>query len=145
MGVIIGRGGKTRQQLEQKYDGVLINISKTHLVTIRGPEDNVNECRVEILKLISSAKVSQTLPVSDEQHNTLQKNDAIKRITQEAPAHISISDGKATIRGFFYDVRDAVSLLNEQLTRIQECHRAGSSSIFEGSLCNPRSITVCTY
>jgi rRNA processing protein Krr1/Pno1 len=118
VGVIIGKGGKNRKQLEEKYEGVSINISKTHRVSIHGPEDTVTECRVEILKMISSARVTQTLSVSEEQHKALQKNDAIKRITQQAPAHITIADGTANIRGLFYDVRDVVSLLNEQLTGV---------------------------
>lgn len=120
IGIIIGKGGSTRQQLEQKYDGVSISISKTHTVSIRGPEDKVAACRVEMLKLVSSARVTQTVPVTEEQAVTLEKNNAIKRTTRAVPVQINISDGTAKIRGFFYDVCDAVSLLKEQLTGVYE-------------------------
>lgn len=116
VGVIVGKGGKTRKELEEEYGGLSINISKSNRVSIRGPEEKVAECRVRILKMVSSARVTQSLDVSEEQRKTLEKNGAIKRIIQQAPAHISIADGKATIRGFFYDVRDALCLLCEQLT-----------------------------
>jgi rRNA processing protein Krr1/Pno1 len=116
VGVVIGKGGKTRKELEQKHGGVSINVSKTHRVTIRGLEDGVASCRVEILKMVASARVTQSLDVSEEQEATLKKKDALKRIMAQTPAHIAVSNGKATIRGVFYDVRDAVSLLNEQLT-----------------------------
>jgi polyribonucleotide nucleotidyltransferase len=120
IGVIIGKGGSTRQQLEQKYDGVLISISKTYNVSIRGPEDKVAACRVEMLKMVASARVTQTVPVTEEQAVILEKNNAIKRTTKAVPVQISISDGTAKVRGFFYDVCDAVSLLKEQLTGVYE-------------------------
>jgi polyribonucleotide nucleotidyltransferase len=120
IGVIIGKGGSTRQQLEQKYDGVSISISKAYNVSIRGPEDKVAACRVEMLKRVSSARVTQIVPVTEEQAVTLEKNNAIKRTIKAVPVQINISDGTAKIRGFFYDVCDAVSLLKEQLTGVYE-------------------------
>lgn len=116
VGTIIGKGGKTRKDLESKYNPVSIHISKTYKVSIRGPEDMVNQCRIEILKMVSSARVTQTIPVSSEQQIKLEKNDALKRITQQSHCQLSVADSQVTVRGFFYDVRDAVSLLNEQLT-----------------------------
>jgi polyribonucleotide nucleotidyltransferase len=120
VGVIVGKGGKTRQQLEEKYSGVAIHISKCHNVTIRGPENQVAACRVEVLKLIASARVTQTVPVSDVQQKTLEKNGMLRKITQTASVQIQISGGAAQIKGLFYDVCDAVSLLNEQLTGVYQ-------------------------
>ena len=123
VGTIIGKGGKTRKDLEAKYSPVSIHISKTYRVSIRGPTDKVNECRMEILKMISAARVTQIVSgITSEQKAKLEKNDALKRIQYETHAQLSIGsgddddEGKVTIRGFFHDVRDAVSLLNEQLT-----------------------------
>lgn len=116
VGAIIGKGGKTRTDLEAKYSPVSIHISKAFRVSIRGPEDKVNDCRVEILKMISSVRVNQVISVSDEEVSKLEKNGSVKRIMQETQAQISIADGKATIRGHYHDVRDAVSLFNEQIT-----------------------------
>jgi hypothetical protein len=58
--------------LEQKYSGVSISISKAHSVSILGPEDKVAECRAEVLKMISAARVSQDIPVSEEQEKKLE-------------------------------------------------------------------------
>jgi len=116
VGTIIGKGGKTRKDLEAKYSPVSIHISKSYKVSIRGPEDKVNECRIEILKMISSARVTQTVTVTPEQQTKLEKTEALKRIMQQSHCQLSILDGVVTVRGFFYDVRDAVSLLNEKLT-----------------------------
>lgn len=116
VGTIIGKGGKTRKDLEAKYSPVSIHVSKTYKVSVRGPQEKVNECRIEILKMIASARVTQTIPIDSEQEAKLEKNDALKRITQQSHCQLSVTDGTVSVRGFFYDVRDALSLLNEQLT-----------------------------
>jgi len=116
VGIIIGKGGKTRQQLEQKHDGVLINISKAHVVTIRGPDQAVADCRVEIGKMVASARVIQSIYISDKQKESLEKKNYIKIIGLQIPVTLSIVDDKVVVKGTFHDVRDAVSLLNEMLT-----------------------------
>ncbi len=141
VGIIIGKGGKTRKDLESKYSPVSIHISRTYKVSIRGPEDKVNECRIEILKMISSARVTQTVAVTQDQQTKLEKNDALKRITQQSHCQLSFADGNVTIRGFFYDVRDAISLLNEKLTGEYKSSVELSSSQFArvGSACRDAS------
>jgi len=116
VGKVIGKGGKTRQHLEQKYDGVTINISRSHVVTIRGPIQVVTDCRVEIAKMVASARVTQSISVSDEQKVALEKKDYSKKIMQQMPINLTSTDDKVVVKGTFYDVRDAVSLLNEMLT-----------------------------
>ena len=116
VGIVIGKGGKTRQQLEQKYDGLTINISRAHVVTIRGPSKIVNDCRVEISKMVASSRVTQSISISDEQKASLEKKEFTKKIFQQMPVNITVTSDKVTIRGSFHDVRDAISLLNEMLT-----------------------------
>lgn len=116
VGIIIGKGGKTRQQLEQKYDGVTINISKAHVVTIRGPDQAVADCRIEVGKMVASARVIQSISISDEQKESLEKKGYIKKIGLHVPVGLSIVDNKVVVKGTFHDVGDAMSLLNEMLT-----------------------------
>ncbi len=116
VGVVIGRGGKTRQQLEQKHQGVTINISKAHVVTIRGPSEAVSSCRVEIAKLVASARVSQSITISEEEKASLEKKEYTKKIFQQTPVNLTTTNNKIVVKGAFHDVRDAVSLLNEMLT-----------------------------
>ena len=120
VGVVIGKGGKTRQGLEQKHEGVSINVSKSYRISIRGPEASVAACRIEILKMIASARVNQTVSITGEQEKSLKDNDAIKRISQSLSVQITIADGTAKLRGNFHDVRDAVSMLKEKLTGVYE-------------------------
>jgi polyribonucleotide nucleotidyltransferase len=114
VGGIIGKGGKNRQQMERKY-GVSVQISDSHVVAIRGPEEKVAECKIEVLKMVATARVTQTLPVTEDQQKSLENNGTLKRVMREIPTQINFEDGNATVRGYFYDVRDAVALLNEQL------------------------------
>lgn len=116
VGIVIGKGGKTRQQLEQKYDGVSINISRAHVVTIRGPTQVVTDCRVEIAKMVASARVTQSISISEEQKISLEKKEYAKKIFQQMPVNLTTSDEKIVVKGTFYDVRDAISLLNEMMT-----------------------------
>eukprot|EP00980_Cylindrotheca_fusiformis_P002553 scaffold603_cov118-Cylindrotheca_fusiformis.AAC.5 len=114
VGGIIGKGGKNRQQLEKKH-GVSVHISDSNVVAIRGPETSVAECKIEVLKMVATARVSQSLSLTEDQQKSLENSGALKRIMREVPSHVTVADGSATVRGFFYDVRDAVALLNEQL------------------------------
>jgi rRNA processing protein Krr1/Pno1 len=116
VGKVIGKGGKTRQQLEQKYDPATINITRAHVVTIRGPSQVVTDCRIEIAKMVASARVTQSISISDEQKVSLEKKEYTKKIFQQMPVHLTTTNDKVVVKGTFHDVRDAVSLLNEMLT-----------------------------
>jgi len=116
VGKVIGRGGKMRQQLEERNEGVTINISRAHVVTIRGPTQAVSSCRVEIAKMVASARISQSVSISGEQKASLEKKDFTKKIYQQTPVNITTTNDKIVVKGTFHDVRDAVSLLNEILT-----------------------------
>lgn len=116
VGIVIGKGGKTRQELESKYEGVSISVPKSFMVTIRGPDHSVADCRVEIARMIASARVSETVTFSDEQMEILGRKDFVKKIAQQTSVVLAVDGTKVTAKGSFYDVRDSVSLLNEMLT-----------------------------
>ena len=116
LGKIIGRGGQTRKELEKKHGGVSIIISKAHIVTIRGPEKSVGDCKTEIEKMVASARVTETLSLSDEEKELVEKKEFAKKLALQTNVNVSVIDGKVVIRGNFHDVRDAVSYLNEMLT-----------------------------
>jgi polyribonucleotide nucleotidyltransferase len=116
VGSVIGKNGKTRQELEKKHVGVTIFISRSHVVTIRGPENSVSSCKIEIAKMVASARVKQAIEVSESLKGILQKKDFAKRISQQIPVHITVEGDQVIVKGSFYDVRDAVSLINEMIT-----------------------------
>ena len=80
--------------------------------------------------MVTSARVNQAVKISEEQQQKLQKNDAIKSIMNSYKVQITISDGTAKIRGFFYDVRDAAAVLKEKLTGVYEATIELDSSQF---------------
>ena len=136
VGAVVGKGGKTRKELEEKY-GVSVIISKEPKIFIRGPSEEVAKCRIEILKMIASSRIGQEITLTAEQKASLEKNDKWKRISQQTNCQVTMDDSKVNIRGGFYDVRDAVSLVNELLTG------AFASSIELGSSQYARLSATC--
>ncbi|VEU39712.1 unnamed protein product [Pseudo-nitzschia multistriata] len=119
IGSVIGKGGKNLNQLLQKYDGLTIDVSKSsNVLTIRGLNDDVAGCRVEIEKIVASAQIMQSVPMSEEQMSTLKMKGYTKKICQEIGVTMTTKEDEVVVRGRFQNVRDAVSLLNEMLTGV---------------------------
>jgi predicted RNA-binding protein YlqC (UPF0109 family) len=114
-GAIVGKGGKTRQELETKY-GVSLAVTKAGHVTIRGPDQNVADCRVELEKLIATTRTSLAVDITNEQKDILERKEYEKRILQQIPVQISATDSKVTFGGTLADVSDAEAVLTEMLT-----------------------------
>lgn len=114
-GSIIGKGGKTRQELEAKY-GVSIAVTKTGNVTIRGPDQNVSDCRVELQKRMATARTTLVVDVNEKQKRMLEEMDYEKQIQHQIPVQVSATDARVTVAGTLADVSDAGSLLTEMLT-----------------------------
>ena len=114
-GSIIGKGGKTRQELETKH-GVSLAVSKSGNVTIRGPTQNVANCRIELQKLVATARTSRVVDVTSEQKDKLMKKDFEKQIQHQIPVQISSTENKVTLVGTLADVSDAEILLNEMIS-----------------------------
>jgi polyribonucleotide nucleotidyltransferase len=119
LGVVIGKGGKKREALESKY-GVKVTTSQSNYITVRGPQDKVDECRIEIFKLISSVTINESISITAEQHASLSKSESLKRVQQSIPVQITLTEDKIKFRGLSMEVRDAVIAVNEQLTGVYE-------------------------
>jgi len=120
LGVVIGKNGSKRAELEKKHEGVNLFIHRSNRITIRGPEAAVEECRVDILRLVSSVRIQQIMSITPEQHEALTKDDKVKRATYGIPVSVTLTEGTLKLRGIFADVRDAQALLKEQMTGIYE-------------------------
>lgn len=120
LGVVIGKGGSKRAELEKNHEGVSLFIHRTNRITIRGPEEAVEACRVDIIRLVSSVKVQQVLPLTPEQRETLNKGDALRRATNGIPVTVNVTDDSVKIRGVYQDVRDAKAMLSEVITGVYE-------------------------
>jgi rRNA processing protein Krr1/Pno1 len=121
LGVVIGKSGSKRAELEKKHEGVNLFIHRSNRITIRGPEDAVEACRVDILRLVSSVKVQQTMSLTPEEHEVLlSKPDALKRATYGIPVQVTVAEDSVKIRGFYSDVRDAQTFIKEVITGTYE-------------------------
>lgn len=116
LGVVIGKSGSKRAELEKKHEGVNLFIHHSNRITIRGPEAHVEACRVEILRLVSSVRIQQVVAITPEQHEKLSKPDVVRRATNGIPVQVNLTAESLKIRGIFADVRDAQALLEEQMT-----------------------------
>ena len=123
LGVVIGKGGAKRAELEKKYEGISLFIHKSNRITIRGPEQAVEGCRIDILRLVSSMKIQEVLDVTPEQHAILNKPEVIRRATNGIPVQVTLTEESVKIRGFFADVRDAKAMLKEQLFGFYEARK----------------------
>jgi len=121
LGIVIGKGGKNRKAMETKYAGVSIYIHRSKdAITIRGPEEPATNCRNEILKMIASARITQSVSVTEEQMAGLNKSNKIRQMTQHIPVQCTTEGTTVKVRGISNDVKDAVALLNEHLTGVYE-------------------------
>lgn len=117
VGAVIGKGGSRRMELEDKYGGVKIFIERdSGVITIRGEEQSVQECRTEILKIVSSVRVQESIPITPQQHAELSKPEVIRQLTSGIPVHVTLTEDSVSVRGIFTDARDAISLLKFHLT-----------------------------
>lgn len=121
VGPIIGKGGSRRMELEEKNEGVKIFIERTNgMITIRGPDQAVQDCRTEILKIVSSIRVTDSMSITSQQHAEFSKPDVIKQLTAGIPVYCTLTESEVSVRGLFSDVRDALALLKAHLTGVYE-------------------------
>jgi hypothetical protein len=121
VGAVIGKGGSRRAELEGKHDGLKIVIDRSGgIITLRGPEQSVQDCRVEIIKIVSSIRIEESMPITPEQHDEISKPEVVRRMTSGMPVQVTVSDDAVKVRGIFSDVRDALALVKAHLTGIYE-------------------------
>jgi rRNA processing protein Krr1/Pno1 len=122
LGVVIGKNGAKRAELEKLHVGVHIYIHRSNRITIRGPDSAVEACRVDILRLVSSVKIQQVMKLTFEERAKLSDPEVIKKAVQGIPVQVTLEDDSLKIRGIFADVRDAQAMLREQILGFYEAY-----------------------
>jgi transcription antitermination factor NusA-like protein len=116
VGVIIGKGGSNIAKLEKDYEGVVVDLLRSSgMLSIRGPDNAVKECRSSVITTLATIRVTDTIVVSPEQRDGLARPEVMKKITDGLGAQITLSDHSVKIRGIPTDVKDAKALVMEQL------------------------------
>ena len=120
LGLVIGKNGSKRAELEKTHEGIHLLIHRSNRITIRGPYEAVEACRVDILRLVSSSKIQQVMNLTPEEHEILSRPDAVSRAIHGIPVFINLNQDHIKIRGMWADVRDVKANFKEQLVGVYE-------------------------
>jgi polyribonucleotide nucleotidyltransferase len=121
LGLVIGRRGKTMIDLEKTHDKISIIVDRVeNAVTLRGPAIETEDCRIEIMKLVSGARTTQIIDVTEEQRKDLDRSRTARRVAQSLSVQITGAGGKMNVRGAAPDVQYVVALLNERISGVYE-------------------------
>jgi polyribonucleotide nucleotidyltransferase len=121
LGLVIGKRGKTMTELQKNHDKISIIVDRVeNAVTLRGPPIETEDCRIEIMKLVSAARTTQTIDVTEEQRKALDRSRTARRVAQSLSVQITGAGGKITVRGAAPDVQYVVALLNEHISGVYE-------------------------
>jgi polyribonucleotide nucleotidyltransferase len=132
-GVVIGKGGKTKIELETKYPKVSINIHQSQAaITIRGPTAEAVDCHVEILKLILGASVSRSVELSNDELKKIMKSNIHRRLAQSLKIQAVLNEESKCIafRGSAPDIQEAERLLKAEMNGKYETGISLSCDIF---------------
>lgn len=134
MGVVIGKGGKQKMDLQERFPNTSITFHRSEAaVTLRGPADEVNNCHADLTKIILGAKVTRTTELSDKQIQGITKSKFMRRVTQTVPVQVVFSPENVSIsfRGSSDDVQEALAMLKEELEGVRETGLKLDESLFQ--------------
>jgi len=118
-GGVIGRGGSNIAKLEDEFKGILIHVPKdNNTISIRGPEDLVEKCRIRLITTIATARVVENIDIDLSQHEKLSKSNIIKKISRLTNTQMTLNETSIRVRGMNDDVRYAKANIEENLTGV---------------------------
>ena len=119
-GTIIGKRGKNVKAIEAEYSGVSIQVSddsnSSAILTMRGPEEKVEEARSKIVASLATAKMEESVPISSDQKEKLEKESSFRDVGADTNTQITVTSSSVRIRGVSSDVRYAKGRVMEILT-----------------------------
>lgn len=134
IGVVIGKGGKNKADLQEKFPSVTIIVHPAEAaITLRGQRQQVEQCTVAIMSLVLSVSISRSTDLSENQLKVVNKTKFNRRIGQIVPVQAILSTEKnnITFRGSSADVHFALSLLKEELEGVFESRLQIGSALFQ--------------
>jgi transcription antitermination factor NusA-like protein len=133
LATIIGKGGKTKAELQKKFPALSIVAHRNvNAISLRGPTEDVESCRIEIQKLIASAWTTQSLEnISSENVKTIESTRFHRRLMQTVNVRITMDESSIAIRGCKDDVRYAAALMQERIGKAFETGYYLESSLYQ--------------
>ena len=117
LGQVIGKGGANFSRLQEENNGISLRMCKeSNQLSIRGPSEEVEKCRADIVSKISSARIVVSMPVSAEQRDDFEKAGLLRAIASDTNTQLTLKESSIRFRGVSSDVRDAKALVLERLT-----------------------------
>jgi KH domain len=118
---VIGKGGTNKADLRRRFSSVTIAVeSKECTVHLRGPRDEVEACRIDVLRMVASRRVSEPIHITSRHRRLLSTKTKFGDIARDLeltafrgiPVNIAVHGRSIMVHGYAADVRDAVALLN---------------------------------
>lgn len=120
-GGVIGKGGGNISKLEEEFKGIRIHVPKDdNTISIRGPEDMVEQCRIRLITTIATTRIVETVDINASQHEKLSKSDVLKQISRIMNTQISLNETSVRVRGVSDDVKYAKANIEEHLTGVSQ-------------------------
>jgi polyribonucleotide nucleotidyltransferase len=142
VGFVIGKGGKNKMELQAKFPSVAIAVSSADgTITLRGPEAEAEECRVEVMKHVAGAQVTETISISSKLHERFSKRTKPRDLIRDIPVQLTLAEDMLKVRGYAADVRDAVAILNDAIHGKYEARLALTSQQFTKVTSSCRSLS----
>eukprot|EP00977_Amphora_coffeiformis_P012822 scaffold3240_cov187-Amphora_coffeaeformis.AAC.17 len=113
-GVAWGKRGRTKISLESKYECVKITGHRGEtMLTVRGPEADVERCVKDLLYILATAKVTRRVNLTKGQEDTFEKSLQADEISNSLSVNITVEDGVVVLRGIPPNVEYAAGLVRE--------------------------------
>ena len=129
---VIGRGGKTKADLQKRFSDLSIIAHRNeNVITLRGPEHDVETCRLEILKIVATSRITNVIDLPTEQLKQIEKSKFHRKIMQSVPVVITVEEDSLIVRGVRDEVRYATALLHEHVGRPYEVGYFLEASLYQ--------------
>jgi hypothetical protein len=118
LGALIGKGGSNLKKLEKDFHPVKLNVMRTtKRICIRGPEEDVHQCRGKIVQTIMTQHISETLQLGSTDFEKLSVPAVKRKIFNDLPSEqLILRPGSARLRGTYFDIQELQFQLEEILT-----------------------------
>lgn len=128
--IIVGRKGARKKEMEEEHGVVLTISSDDAFVTLRGPRDKIDLCRIEIKKSILKARQSESVPLSPEEYKVVKGSRIIHRAIKPLGVQVEEKENELILVGAHSDICYAKDLLAEAVSGTYRSHVYLGEEIF---------------
>ncbi len=114
LGAIIGKGGKNILKYESDHSSVMVNVhSLSNTLSIRGPPEEVENCKGVIIKDILDCNVTESIQIDSTAYDSLSKEGVVPKLLTGLPVNFHLSENAVRLRGCYKDVESVKMNVND--------------------------------